>query len=379
MIIVLSRKIFNSDCLSLPNTNLFRNGLTRESHFIILKWSNRLRKIQTVSRDDMTTENLTIDDIAKELGVSKTTVSRSISGKGRISDKTRRRVLEFIEQNNYKPNLIARGLAQSRTYNIGWVVPGDSEVGSLYFYQRCMQGVIDAAAEADYDVLITTVYGHNIGGLMRVLDNHKVDGVILGQTLTEDPAIRALKKSDIPFVAIGSTEEENVVQVDNDHVTACRELSSILKLKGIHSAALIGGTEDKVVTQSRRRGFEEGMEGVQQYFYMNCRKNEEIEHAVEDVLRRKLDCIVCEDDRVCYVTLGKLKKEGVQIPAQLRVASFYNSSLIEDNQPAITSLGYEPKLLGITACRTLLAMIDGQTPQEKQMLGYEVMLRASTL
>lgn len=326
----------------------------------------------------MTNENLTIDDIARELGISKTTVSRSISGKGRISETTRRRVLDFIEKNNYKPNLMARGLAQSKTYNIGWVVPGDTEMTTLSFFQQCMLGVIDVAAQADYDLLITTIFDHNISGLVRVLDNQKVDGVILGQTLTHDPAIRALKKSGIPFVTVGSTDEKNVVQVDHDHRSACRELASILKLKGIRSAVLIAGAEDKVVTQARRRGFEEGMDGVSTAIYMNCEKTEEVERAVEDALRSGTDCIVCEDDRICYIVLGKLRRDGVQIPSGVRVASFYHSSLIEDSQPAITSLLYDPKALGATACRTLLAMIGGESPKPRQLLGYEVMLKAST-
>ena len=54
----------------------------------------------------------TIDDIARELGVSKTTVSRTISGKGRIGQATRERVLEFIEKHDYRPNVMAKGLAQ---------------------------------------------------------------------------------------------------------------------------------------------------------------------------------------------------------------------------------------------------------------------------
>lgn len=68
----------------------------------------------------------TIADIARELGVSKTTVSRAISGKGRIGSGTRDRVLSFIEKNNYRPNPLAKGLANSRTYNICWAMPGDS-------------------------------------------------------------------------------------------------------------------------------------------------------------------------------------------------------------------------------------------------------------
>lgn len=67
----------------------------------------------------------TIDDIARELGVSKTTVSRAISGKGRIGQATRERVLAFIKEHDYRPNVVARGLAQRKTYNIALLMPKD--------------------------------------------------------------------------------------------------------------------------------------------------------------------------------------------------------------------------------------------------------------
>ena len=63
-------------------------------------------------------KNITISDVAEALGVSKTTVSRAISGKGRIGEATRQRVMEYITEHDYKPNVIAKGLAQSKTYNI---------------------------------------------------------------------------------------------------------------------------------------------------------------------------------------------------------------------------------------------------------------------
>ena len=69
-------------------------------------------------------KNITIADVAEALGVSKTTVSRAISGKGRIGQETRDRVLKYIEEHDYKPNVIAKGLAQSKTYNLCVVMPG---------------------------------------------------------------------------------------------------------------------------------------------------------------------------------------------------------------------------------------------------------------
>lgn len=68
-------------------------------------------------------QNLTIDDIARDLGVSKTTVSRAISGKGRISPATRSRIQEYIQKCNYRPNAAAKSLAESRTYNMALVLP----------------------------------------------------------------------------------------------------------------------------------------------------------------------------------------------------------------------------------------------------------------
>lgn len=89
----------------------------------------------------MEERNLTIADIAQELGVSKTTVSRAISGKGRIGEGTRNRVLQYIEAHNYSPNVMAKGLAQKKTYNLGMTLPGDYNIEELPFFQKCMLGI----------------------------------------------------------------------------------------------------------------------------------------------------------------------------------------------------------------------------------------------
>ena len=75
----------------------------------------------------------TIDDIARELGVSKTTVSRAISGKGRIGEATRKKVLTFIAEHDYRPNALAKGLALMRTNNIRLVLPGDGGADEFAF------------------------------------------------------------------------------------------------------------------------------------------------------------------------------------------------------------------------------------------------------
>ena len=117
-------------------------------------------------------QKMTISDVAEALNISKTTVSRAISGKGRIGAETRRRVLEYIEEHNYKPSVIAKGLAQSKSYNIGWVMPSDYSVVDLPFFQKCLMGLLEMAAPVDYDVLVCTVSPDDmsqLGELLRII------------------------------------------------------------------------------------------------------------------------------------------------------------------------------------------------------------------
>ncbi|MBQ3786923.1 MAG: LacI family DNA-binding transcriptional regulator [Lachnospiraceae bacterium] len=331
----------------------------------------------------MDNNTITIQDVADALGISKTTVSRAISGKGRIGEATRKRVLKYIEEHNYRPSSLAKGLAQSRTYNIGWVIPGDSGLKSLPFFQRCMSGVLDVAAAADYDLLISMIYEGNISHLKRVVDNRKLDGLILARTMTDDECIRYLSGTGLPFVVIGSTDEKGVIQVDNDHVKACAELTSILLMKGVDKLALIGCGDGMVVTKSREEGFRRAFELQnkkvdEDLVFITGSEVLDIEVAVEDALIKGAECIVCMDDFICSTALAKFKRDGVKVPEDVMIASFYNSPLLENNQPAITTLRYDPRGLGITACQNLFKCIDGGDVSEKSMLGYEVLLKEST-
>ena len=330
-------------------------------------------------------ENLTIQDIADALNISKTTVSRAISGKGRIGEETRNRVLDYIERKGYRPNPMAKGLANNRTYNIAWVMPGDSSFTELPFFQRCMSGVIEEAGNVDYDVLITMIYGQDNTGLKRIISNRKVDGVILGRTLVNDPNIAFLKKSDVPFVVIGSTDEPDVIQVDNDHVKACRELTEILIMKGIRSIMLIGGDEAHVVNRSRRAGFESAIENmknmnisVKSSIHMNIDNDSMTARLVDDALHDGVKCIICMDDLLCAYALDKLHRDNIEIPEDVRVASFYNSELLHNNVPAVTALQYDPLELGRTAAGKLFSLINGEEVNTLTNLPYEVLLKGST-
>lgn len=329
---------------------------------------------------------ITISDVADALGVSKTTVSRAISGKGRIGSETRTRVLNYISEHNYSPNVIAKGLAKSRTYNLGFVIPGDYKIIDIPFFQKCMFSISETASELDYDIIVSTVNGNDITHLERLITNHKVDGIILGRTVENDPSIKYLLENHIPFVTLGTTEIDGVVQIDNDHFNACVELTSLLLLKGISNLGLIGGSKNHIVNHKRYDGYIKAHENLDravnyENIYLDVNNMAGIDRAVDDLLAHGVHCIICMDDSICHHVLNKLSRDNLLVPQDVKVASYYDSALMEVNTPAgtaITSIKFDIQEMGSIACQTLISLIDGHEVKQVNLLGYNIILKAST-
>ena len=84
------------------------------------------------------------------------------------------------------------------------------------------------------------------------------------------------------------------------------------------------------------------------------------------------------DDSIAGEVIARCRDEHIKIPGDLRVASFYNSSLLDSTVPSVTSLNFNDKNLGAEAARSLLAIIDGEYVQSKMLKNYEVILKEST-
>ncbi len=330
----------------------------------------------------MDDRNLTIGDIAEELGVSKTTVSRAISGKGRIGEQTRKRVLAYIEEHHYSPNVVAKGLAQNKTFNLGLVLPWDYNIVELPFFQNCMLGISRAASSHGYDVLISMVTPEDITQLKRAVTNRKIDGAILTRTLTDDAPMKYLKENGVPFVAIGSTDDDMAVQIDNDHRSACRELTDKLLERGVKKIALIGGDESYIVTRSRLSGFEDAFTGRKEWngtklTFLNIKNSHEVDQIVEKLLAEQVECIVSMDDFLCVCVLNALQQRQIAVPRQIQVASFYDSSMLKYRIPSISSVRFNVEELGHRACELLLRLLDEEEVEKRTLLGYEMCIKES--
>lgn len=339
--------------------------------------------MEVFKNDKQGTKKITIADVAQALQVSKTTVSRAISGKGRISEDTRQRVLEYIKENDYKPNVIAKGLAQKKTYNIAFVIPGDCNLADMPFVQNSMQGVCEEASAHDYDVMLVTITDNNFSNLQRMIANHKVDGVILSRSFVKDKAAAFLKEHGIAFVLMGTSKDDGILQVDNDHKAACCELVSSILRGGMTRIGLIGGNCSYVVNRTRLQGYRDAFRNqkltmLEELIYGDCETRGRIEQAVKNLLRQKAQCIICMDDMICLQVLQVLERENIKIPQQMKIASFYDSSLLTHKEPTVTSLLFDDRALGALTCRVLLSYIQGNEVNGKNLLGYEIVYREST-
>ncbi|MFA5675398.1 MAG: LacI family DNA-binding transcriptional regulator [Christensenellales bacterium] len=324
----------------------------------------------------------TIEDIAKEFGVSKTTVSRAISGKGRISKETREKIRRFISEHNYRPNVLAKGLAQNKTFNIGLAMPEEFGVGDLPFFQKCINGICQAAAHNDYDVILFRITA-DLSQLKRIINNHKVDGIILTRTVVNDYAVQLLKENGTQFVVIGSSLDTDVTHVDNDHAGACKMLTELLLGRGLRSFALIGGNMDHFVNKSRLSGFQKAFEDypgddAAGKTNLNVTNESQVIKAVDDALAEGTECIVCMDDFICSRVMARLTEHSLRVPDDVSIATFYSSMLLEHNNPLITGLEFDAEKLGGVACQMLIGKLEGVQVDDYMSSDYRLFIGNST-
>ncbi len=325
-----------------------------------------------------------LEDIAAALGLSKSTVSRAISGKGRISNETRERVNECIREMNYRPNIIAKSLSESRTYNIGVVIPMDQSDAEAPFFQTCLTGIVRECAVKNYDAVIIGTEKNDLSQLIRVVENRKVDGVIITRPLSDNSMEKLLCEHGMPFIVVGKSMMEGAVSVDSNHRDGCRELTSYLLMSNSHErVGLLMGNMNHMVNKSRYEGFESafsaaGAKPAADMVYTGIETSLQFSKAVSSLLAQKPRCIICGDDMLCMKLLAELNNLSISIPDDIRVASFYDSVHLDNYIPSVTSLIFDAGELGAAAACALMRTAEGDTAMDI-VLDFQMLIRKSTM
>lgn len=327
-------------------------------------------------------ENITIDDIAKELGVSKTTVSRAISGKGRISDATREAVQKYIKEHNYRPNAAAKALAENKTYNLAFVIPRSFISLDLPYVRQSMGAAAEEAAKQNYALLLCLTTDDDPSLLKRVLEYRKVDGVILSRTVENDRLVDILTAHKMPFATLGSLPASlagtATVEADHDQIGGCRAFSRCFLENSTGKVAVFGNDLQYVVNQSRLAGFRLAMQDTHYpqedvIIKTGIDHGEKCAQLVDQLLAQGVKHFLAMDDLICLQILEHLQANTLQMPADIVLASLCDSKKLAIHQ--INALHFDAAELGQIACRELLNCISGNPYDPMPRLGYRIEAR----
>ncbi len=202
---------------------------------------------------------VTIKDIAREVGVSPSTVSRALSDSPLISETTRQNVKEVAQRLGYERNELARGLVKGSSGAVGLVVPDITNP----FFSDIAQGVGEVAHRFGYGVMLCDTAGeaNRESDYIRLLRRKRVDGLILTSATINDPYLKDLAKTRTPFILVSrlcrSVDAPHVV-VD-DRVGARLAVEHLINL-GHRHIGFIGGPADVQSSRDRMVGYREALQ-----------------------------------------------------------------------------------------------------------------------
>ena len=331
---------------------------------------------------------MTLDEIAREIGVSKSTVSRALSGKGRIGVETREKIIAYAGKQGRLPETAGdeNGKMEKKgveTGNLGVVFPADVYENANPFFQDCLLGICEAAALMDFNVVLATGTASDISGIRSLAEKKKVDGIILTRSLEDDKAVQYLTDIHFPVGLTGRCDSDEVLQVDTDNEGASESLTSLLIGKGFQRFALIVEDLSYQVNRSRYEGvskalFKNGIPREKQIFYTGMLKVELLDAIISDIFSRKAECIICGDDVICTRVVSRLQAEGYHIPRDIAVASLYNSSNLNCFSPPITAVNISARKMGNMIGKQMINYLRGKKYEARVIMDHEILIRRST-
>ena len=335
----------------------------------------------------MSRGSATIRDIAKLLGISKSTVSRALNNQFDVSSATALKVRALAEEIDYYPNLIAQHLKLKRTNSIGVVIPETVN----RFFAKAVGGIQEVANRAGYNVMICqsneslNLERNNLQSLL----SSRVDGILISvsrETNQHDHLRHALDKQ-IPIVFFDRIVEELITsQVVSDNFDISFQGTEHLISQGCKRIAFVAGPQHLYNSKNRLNGYLAALEkhkiAVNESLiaHANYKVN-----AVEDHTRhlfslpKKPDGIFALNDMAAVETMYILKKMGLRIPKDVAVLGFNNETICKFVEPSLSSIDHPAYDMGAAAAEILLRQITkNEVRLEKRVIKSSLIIREST-
>lgn len=326
----------------------------------------------------------TIQEVAKQAGVSVATVSRVLNNSGAVSVNTRNKVQSVIDELNYQPNLLGRNLRRSETRMILVLLQNIANP----FYSKVVKGMEDTAHENGYNVLIcntnTNIDLENV--YLDFLRNKLVDGVIFACTAMGTKEFNKLAKQ-YPVVLCNEYAKDikaPIVTIDNE-VAGYDATSHLIKL-GHRKIAMItvnniGSSYDRM--NGYKRALKDASLDIDEEYivYQNFSYKGGIRGIKELFeLKEPPTAVFCISDLVAVGAIKELKRQGFKVPEDVAVVGFDNNSIAPMYEPSITTIAQPRYDIGKITMEIMLERIKGNVNSSHIVkLEHELIVRESTL
>ncbi len=310
---------------------------------------------------------VTIKDIARELGISPSTVSRALKDHPDISPKTKKVVNELAERLNYQPNIVALSLRQSKTNTIGVIIP---EIVH-FFFSTIISGIEDVAYSAGYNVILAQSNESEAREMsdLKALFNSRVDGLLMSvsrETSNYDH-IEAILAKGMPIVFFDRVyNNPKLSKVIVDDFAGAKEATLHLIKQGCKRIAHLEGPPNLDISKQRLEGYKEALEenGIpfSKELVVICPLGtiEEGKKATEKLiaLKKKPDAIFATNDPAAMGSMQAIKEKNLAIPKDIAIVGFSNwffSALMDPPLSSVDQPGFE---MGQEAAKLLIRQIE---------------------
>lgn len=312
---------------------------------------------------------MNLEDIAKEAGVSRSTVSRVVNNDVNVSRKTRQRVLAVIDKNRFIPNHAARTLVTQRSNIIGVVVPHTANVffGDNSYFPMLLQGIADATNHHNQNMLLWLAQtGESPEHFaQRIVRNRVYDGLIVASLAATDPLIDELHQLNTPFVMVERPLqcEERISYAAVDNIYGSQLATEHLIALGYQRIAHITGILNIGDGFDRLIGYQRALQNAQRPYLpeLVCEAFFTYDsgyRAMRELLPQQPDAVFVACDASALGAIQALNEAGLRVPQDVAIVGFDDIDIATRSTPQLTTMRQPVQEKGREALALLLSILD---------------------
>ena len=331
---------------------------------------------------------ITIKDIAKELGISPSTVSKALKGHRDISSSTKQSVRDLAEKWNYKPDQVALSLKSGLSKTIGVIVP---EIVH-YFFSTVIGGIEDLAHDSGYNVMFcqsSESYVREVKAVETLLAN-RVDGILVSVSKVTDnfDHFRKIQDNDIPLVFFDRIcDEIDTDRVVVDDESGAYDAVSHLIAIGCKNIVHLSGPPNLLIGKNRTDGYQRALREhaipVDENNIIRCDTMEDATLVVPLLLKRayRPDGFFAVNDLTAAAAMKVITDTEYNIPEDIAVVGFTSGLISDITNPTLTSVEQHGYLIGKEAVRLLINRLEKKHdfPSQTKIIKTKLVIKGSTL